>query len=420
MREVQAGERCGAGVLIFVSDLHLVDHASRATFESAPMFEAIRSRLKDHPVGDDPVKLVLLGDIFELLKSGVWLKRDIRPWSAPTRELWVAAAEILRDIVAEPSNAHFFEQLQRLRSDFNVELEYIPGNHDGLLADEECRGLRQLLRNLVPGLPGKADEAFRDWVADEAHGVVAEHGHQLDSFNVRNVKSGRFVPGDAVVVEMLVGLPHEVATRRNADEFGSEFEFLHEMDNVEPQNLDGLMRWLEYQMKDVQPNTRRAMQSDVSSALRLCGMRLREAMKAHSSQSLARKALWTLTKHECLTRISVLRFAAWVPTPATSELPEVADRVSEIESTIGDWHVPPDIYIAGHTHSPLQQVFATANGHEMTYLNTGTWRRVQAPVRSRGRVAFREAYHEALVCVHRVALTKQNGRYELKRDVRGR
>lgn len=409
-------------MLIFVSDLHLVDHASRASFQSPPLFRALRSHLRDVDTRADAVTLVLLGDIFELLKSDVWLHEKTRPWDQPGDKLSDAVVQIVRRIHVE--NGSFFEELQHLRTEFDIALEYLVGNHDGLLNDNDIPGARQFLRTLVPGLPGDGDELFKQILADEEHAVVAEHGHELDSFNRRSVKTQRFVPGDAVVIEMLVGLPQEVATERGSkcpgtDQFGDELAFLHEMDNVEPQSLAGLMRWLEYRMENVPQETRSAIEGALSRSLRKCGGSLRAAMKAHGASSLARRVLWTLTVHGFMTRVSVLRRLAKVPTVRRNEMSEMAERLNAIAPTFQFWQTRPDLYIAGHTHTALQQGFASATGQGMTYLNTGTWRRVQSPVRSLGRVAFGESYQESLVCVHRVALAQKNGRYELKRYVRG-
>jgi UDP-2,3-diacylglucosamine pyrophosphatase LpxH len=409
-------------MLIFVSDLHLVDHGSRASFQSPPLFAALSSRLKEMDTSKDPVSLVLLGDIFELLKSDVWLREKVRPWGEPSQKLSDVCIEILRKI--ETENKLFFVELQRLRTEFGVALEYLPGNHDSLLGDKDVAGPRQLLRKLIPGLPGQGDELFSQVLADEEHGVVAEHGHELDNFNRRSAKTKRFVPGDGVVIELLVGLPQEVAIHRGSnspaiDQFDEEFMFLHEMDNVEPQSLVGLLRWLEYRMEDVPVKTKRAIEKALSRGLTTCVGRLRVAMKAHGAAPLARKALWALTFHRAMMRLSVLRKVAKLPTVPANEMSEVAERVGVIVPTAYLWRAPPDLYVAGHTHTPLQQAFATTTSQQMTYLNTGTWRKVHSPVRSLGRVAFHDSYQETLLCVHRVALAEKNGRYELRRYVRG-
>jgi len=408
-------------MLIFVSDLHMVDHPKRESFRPEPMFEAIRSRLHDVDTAQDPVTLVLLGDIFELLKSDVWLDRDVRPWDRPSQSLALAAMSVLQGIRDNAGNAGFFQGLQELRREFGVSLVYLPGNHDGLLADAQVPGLRAMLRQLIPGLDGNGDEAFRNFLVDEQHGVVAEHGHQLDSFNRPTAKSKRFVPGDAVVIEVLVALPRYVREARHApSEFAEEFDFLHEMDNVEPQDLSGLMRWLEFWLQDCQGVDRASWEDSVAIGLRQCAARLKDAMRANGAQRLVGKVLQAFTSHWLFTRVALLRKLARIPTGAGNEFAQVAKRVGIIAPWCEKWAAPPDLFIAGHTHVPLQQVFSTARGQQITYLNTGTWRRVQSPVRKFGRVAFREAYHEALVFVHRRTLAAQNGRYELRRYVRGR
>ena len=405
-------------MLIFVSDLHLADHPDRSSFKAEPMFRAIRSAVAEAKTHGDSVKLVLLGDIFELLKSGVWFEKKVRPWSPPGRDLKFAAWRVLRRIYREPQNKLFFEELQVLREESGVELDYCPGNHDGLLADKDVPGLRARLRRMIPGLPGVGDEPFSPTFIDEAHGVVSEHGHQFDGFNRRAVQSGRFVAGDAVVVEMLVGLPRKVAGLRELDEFDAELEFLHEMDNVDPQTLAGLLAWLEFRMLEKSPEWRTVWESDVADALKLCGRSLRDAMKAHGAQGLARKALWTLTCHRIFTRISFLRKLARLPSPPSDELSEVEGRIASMAPTFTGWSKPPDVFVAGHTHSPLDKPFQTAKGLKMTYLNSGTWRRVQKPVRSLGPVAFSETFDGALVCVYRRDMLAAIGnRFELMRDM---
>lgn len=404
-------------MLIFVSDLHLVDHPGRASFRGDLMFQAIRATLATVDVERDPVTLVLLGDIFELLKSSVWFEKDVRPWSPPNDELVVAALKVLCNIKEQEECKLFCTGLQALHTDFKVTLQYYPGNHDGLIDDMELPGLRSKLREMIHGLQGIGDERFVSPLVDAVHGVVAEHGHQYDGFNRRAVKSGRFVAGDALVIELLVGLPRAVAMSCGIDEFGPELTFLHEMDNVEPQSLDGLMRWLEFKMLDKDKSWKKVWEGEVSKALKTCGRRLRDAMKANSSEALARKAFWTLTRHSAFTRVSVLRKLACLPAIPSDEFAEIEDRMSAIEPTTEDWLQPPDVFVAGHTHAPLIEAFQTAKGLKMTYFNSGTWRRVYSPVRSLGNVAFVKSFRGALVCVHRLDLLSQTGiRAQLKTD----
>lgn len=407
-------------MLIFVSDIHLADHPSRGSFRPGPLFSAIRVKVKEAAARGDRTTLVLLGDIFELIKSSKWPQSGVRPWHHPDQSLLDTATEVLRAIRAEPANAPFFDEIRALQVEHGIGLRYLPGNHDGLLSDAACGPLRQLLRESLPGLQGAGTDEFDIRFVDADHGVIAEHGHLLDPFNRRSKRSGRFVPGDAVVVEMLVGLPRLVAaSHAGLDEFSDELAFLHEMDNVEPQSLSGLMRWLEFQLNDVRAVDRSTWEAVFAGALRQASQDLMQAMRANSSQSLARKALWTMTVHRAMTRFSLLRKLAKLPEVPSTELPAVAARVGTLLPLTTEWPHPPDVYVAGHTHEPRHQAFATTAGDSMTYLNTGTCRRVQVPVRTHGTVAFQEVYREALVCVHRRQYADSLGRYELARHVRG-
>ncbi len=49
------------------ADLHLVDHPGRASFKVPPFLGVVRSIAERNDNRDDAIKLVLLGDIFELL-----------------------------------------------------------------------------------------------------------------------------------------------------------------------------------------------------------------------------------------------------------------------------------------------------------------------------------------------------------------
>lgn len=407
-------------MLIFVSDLHLVDHPGRASFKVPPFLGVVRSIAERNDNRDDAITLVLLGDIFELLKSDAWHRHSIRPWSMPGAQLSAVTCEILRGIRRE--NPDFFVGLCELQQDHGVSLAYLPGNHDALVGDPEVSGVRSLLRSLLPGLDGDGEQPFALMLLDEEHGVYAEHGHELDSFNRRFGATGRFVPGDAVVVELVVQLPIEVARESGAgdalsEQFDPQYAFLHEMDNVEPQTLDGFMRWLEYQMYDVAD--RRSAEGAIARALRRCADNLRAAMKAHGASALARRTLRVLVSHRAFTRMPVLRTLAKLPVTAPTEMSAVAGRVRVIGGARHVWTRPPDLYVAGHTHVPLERGFATVDGHRMIYLNSGTWRRVQAPALSGGRVVFHESYQETVLCVHRTRLAATKGRYELRRYARG-
>lgn len=407
-------------MLIFVSDLHLVDHPGRASFDATPFLRTLRSIVEQCDLRQDPVKLVLLGDIFEILKSDAWHRREVRPWRANNAQLSKITCQILRRICRR--NASFFAGLRDLHRDYGMPVVYVPGNHDALIGDPGVSGARALLRSRIPGLEGQRDEAFKPMLLDQEHGVCAEHGHELDGFNRREQAKGRFVPGDAVVIELLVGLPIELAKIRGSvtplvAQFDVQYEFLHEIDNVEPQTLRGFLRWIEYQMHDV--GGRKHLEAALCEAVHRCGASLRSVLKAHRANLWAFVALCILTSHKLFTSMPALRVLALLPKLTSAKMSAVRKRVAVLGAAARTWEQPLDLYVAGHTHVPLRQGFATRCGRRMTYLNSGTWRRVQAPALSGGQVVFQSSYQESVLCVHRICLAKTKGRYELRQYARG-
>src|SRR5207245_2687260 len=157
--------------LILVSDLHLADSRDRSSFDDVTFLRGVHACVKACPDGEKPT-LVLLGDIFELLKSTRWLLGNIRPWHPPTPKLAEVAVLIL-DEIARLYPA-FFDGLRELHDTGQIELVYVPGNHDALLADEGGGPTRAKLRALLP-VQGSGEEPWRATYPDAAHGVYAEH-----------------------------------------------------------------------------------------------------------------------------------------------------------------------------------------------------------------------------------------------------
>ncbi len=114
-------------MLIFVSDLHLADTVERSTFDTWSFLQQlIRIMERALDTGVEKVTLVLLGDIFEILKSKKWIERQVRPWETVTQDHIDTVALIFDAIVA--SNPQFFAGLSKLAADYSFfRIEYVPG-----------------------------------------------------------------------------------------------------------------------------------------------------------------------------------------------------------------------------------------------------------------------------------------------------
>ncbi|MBW2018366.1 MAG: metallophosphoesterase, partial [Deltaproteobacteria bacterium] len=216
-------------MLVAISDIHFVDgtagehnlpfSAFNSVFLSDICALASEKDAKE-------VKVLLLGDIVDLIRSTKWfdVKPEDRPWGKrglsdiPTpRKRSVTEKQCLK-ILGEASqrslekenppsslpkdtvlykNWKTFKLFRELGSHLSescgreipVEVIYIPGNHDRLcnLYPSVRDAIRQALgvsvtKDTVEGDPS-AEWWYRSNYFDETHGVYARHGHQYDIWN---------------------------------------------------------------------------------------------------------------------------------------------------------------------------------------------------------------------------------------------
>lgn len=167
-------------MLLFVSDLHLEDSPRQFTIPLERFVCTLNLACRRaRRAGVAEITLVLLGDIFELLKSSRWWKEpSLRPWQRGQPEaIRQRCAEIFQGVV--DVNSRFFEGLRTLVAKHGVRLLYLVGNHDLLMGVKAGEDARQILREQLPGL------AIHDStiLLDPLHEVVAKHGQEWDPVN---------------------------------------------------------------------------------------------------------------------------------------------------------------------------------------------------------------------------------------------
>jgi UDP-2,3-diacylglucosamine pyrophosphatase LpxH len=301
-------------MLVIISDLHFVD--GTAGEHNLPVdafrdvfFEDIIALAKDKNAKE--VKLLLLGDIIDLIRSEQWFAKrggqfDLadRPWgmrglgdvhqavefgekpaNTPTEQ---RCLDILGRFPADrkkPSRKEdtvlyknwetfaLFRGLKRhlrrrLRSPrLPVDLIYVPGNHDRLVnlypavRDEVQRILGLTVDgNTVLGDPNK-EWVYRTDFMDTRYGVYARHGHQYDPYNFavgedhsleRHLQA---TIGDVVTTEFAVKIPWQLAQirKKNKDITPGLIKSLKDMDNVRP--LSQVMEWFYYRIRDEDRNS---------------------------------------------------------------------------------------------------------------------------------------------------------------------
>ena len=131
-------------MLVFISDLHFVD--GTAGEHNVPVdgfrmfFETLASKVdwlsKQNRMIEE-IKIVFLGDIFDLLRTEMWFKfeKNERPWGNDAEKI-EAHAKTIFDALVRKNKATFDLLKGDLKNSFGFPVEpqriYIPGNHDRL------------------------------------------------------------------------------------------------------------------------------------------------------------------------------------------------------------------------------------------------------------------------------------------------
>jgi UDP-2,3-diacylglucosamine pyrophosphatase LpxH len=207
-------------MLVIASDLHLTDLPSSVRTDMSRLLSRIRALAAlNKERGLDPMRVALLGDIFDLLHSQKWITNGVRPWETAT-DLHRAT---VRDIYLDIKRYHddFFHGLRDLKSDYaDLQLFYIPGNHDRVINIE----MGDLARaRLHEDIPFEADgHNFQDTLIFHEYRTIGRHGHELDPRNIYAME--RAAIGDFIVIDILEKLPNLIASAMELNNVSSRGE----------------------------------------------------------------------------------------------------------------------------------------------------------------------------------------------------
>lgn len=395
-------EKNGSPMLVLISDLHFMDGSAGVDNLEAGVFRRMLGDMADRAreAKAKEVKIGLLGDIFDLIRSEFWF--DIpyahRPWGDEPSE--AHAIEAFEAIVAR--NAETFEILSGSLADqfdFPVEPEriYVPGNHDRLCA--VYPSLRSRSREVLGMEPG--DHAFPPVLVDVDHGTYARHGHEFDPYNYEGapvfgglgdtpaeLMACAATPiGDVIASEFASKLP--IVLRRNLKEAGTPgdalVDKLRELFDVRP--LGAIVDWLELQRMR-QP---KALEKVINESMRECAEDF--GQNPFVSNWIEEHDDWTnpfdlADKLQML--YGILRSVSFTGMEAVLNLARDTSASGEAgypEMARADFaHLDKDPYLReailyavyGHTHTPEQAAVSVigegATERERVYVNTGTWR----------------------------------------------
>jgi UDP-2,3-diacylglucosamine pyrophosphatase LpxH len=416
-------------MIALLSDIHFCDASAQIGNVATPIFATVLhevyararkiARGRDNPVRLD---LVLLGDIFDLLRTERWFEDasgatvplSDRPWAtaAALGEGPVSPAVAARArAILEESIAASKDSLATLRGERRlappgvvVRRIYIPGNHDRLYLHDAA--LRERILGALGAVDGtglSSEGIFLHRLQMPEYGLLARHGHEWDFWNFPSFRASarpseytdaEYLPtpiGDAVTTELAVRLPYELRRRLLADKAFApeEVERVHDLmkriEDVRP--LMSAFHWSFYEIQ-----------------------RLGAMMDPVQAGALERAFNDTL--HTIATEFRQLEFyRAWVDRcrdPVHFGLATLLRILLVAMETLGDrlggvamqfdrllaGYSPHDaaregarrealdavgttgtrIVIYGHTHAPAQFALRAAEKTEDVYLNTGTYR----------------------------------------------
>lgn len=416
-------------MIAFISDLHFSDGTAIAGNVTPEAFSlacrelhelaAEVARARNRPTRLD---LVLMGDIFDLLRTERWFEDRAgdpvplaeRPWGTPEAlvtggvDARVAARgrAMVDEIVEMNADALAMLRGEGERPPEGVEVRriYIPGNHDRLyLLDEGIRARILGALGAVDG-PSVGEEGFHlHSIERPDHGLIARHGHEWDVWNFPAYERGRepcsLTPadyvatpiGDAVTTEMAARLPYELARRLREERcFAPDLarrihDHFKRIDDVRP--LFASFHWayhaaerLGAQLERTQARALRVALDDTVRCL------------ARSFRQLDFYQAWMERRHTpChLDTAELLKVVLWGMSQINAPLRKVAELV---ESALAGWN-PIDaarrgseredlsrvgseemrFVVYGHTHHAVQIPLRAGTKTQDVYLNTGTYR----------------------------------------------
>ncbi len=374
-------------MLVFLSDVHLTDGSSGQTIKDTAfkIFADNLCKLADTVKPLEEVRLVLLGDIFDIIRSARWLSGSVRPWdpAGPAQEKIIR--QILQGIIT--SNQQSLAILRDLRQyaaqkKVPFDITYVIGNHDWVINRyPRCRGMAAKALGIATG-----NDSFPSELFEPSYKIFARHGDIYDKFNYSGNRNASSI-GDAIVIELLNRYPQTVEDSLSVlvaqgavtdDEKKSITTLLKELDNVRPL-LDAPSWVLMVAKKTENAAARHAIETAwdacVDAFFRVPFIKDQDKLFWPDTIDLLQIALQlsSHTSKKLLEKVAELK-EAWFPAKIEGAYHQHAFAEQKVRSGEASF------VLYGHTHDhlivPLDQVPLPGGlTQDKVYFNTGTWRK---------------------------------------------
>lgn len=375
-------------MLMFLSDVHLTDGSSGETIKPTAftIFADQLKKIVDTAYPLQEVRIVLLGDIFDIIRSTQWLAASVRPWDPESDAQREVVEKILTRILA--NNADSLSIFGELRDYFKgkgvpFQVDYIIGNHDWLV--NRYPSCRSLVAEVL-GVPSGTAPLFPCELFEPTYKVFARHGDIYDKFNHMGDRNASSL-GDAIVIELLNKYPQMVeagmtslATRNKVTprEQQKVTELLKELDNIRP-ILDApswvLMVMNKCENQAVRQLIEKSWEKCVDEFFEIPFIKEQDIPFWPDTIDLLQVALHlsSRTSKKLLEKVTELK-DRFIPSKIEGDYHEKAFSEPKVRSREANF------VLYGHTHDqlviPLDQEPATEESvQDKVYFNTGTWRK---------------------------------------------
>lgn len=350
------------------------------------------------------IDLVLAGDIFEITRSALWLKDDLRPYINinAVKEGSRLEKRVLDILDAIENDSIVCQILSLFRNisgviGIEVKIHFVPGNHDRLL---NCTpAIRRRARVMLGML--QSDEKFSNIYLhpkDDHPNVLVRHGHEYDPVNFGMDIHGMeafpvYLPikayedanvGDFFTVDIATRLPIEFKKIYSLEQIafdeklGLIYERLIEFDNVRP--ASALLNFLLTTPGVTKKESWRILEPVVIQILnswaqnRNLSLLINDIPKKHTK--IGYLIGWFVG-----SGITIKNIPFWVINifiRLFSKRVKMSSQVVLIrkEEVFSDHSTAIHCLVMGHTHVPEVKLIAVEDGIEKYYINTGAWRKM--------------------------------------------
>jgi len=267
-------------MLIIISDLHISDE-STATNVHPTAFDLLCKEISTVVKGKEDIKeirIVLLGDIFDLVRTDYWLRKNIpmseRPWGGTLDNktgmndnadiIEKQFQDILNDVLNTQSAKALIKMLNDVsknNSNIYTKVTYLIGNHDRVFNNYESlkNKVRTELVDVTKNNTQNDLVEFLNILYTPEYGVQARHGHEWDEnchgwhflTNVLQpgLEIGRFdrtvynvmALGEVITAELMGGIVYRASQKIDDPVFIGN---LKDANNVRP--MTDVFLWLEW------------------------------------------------------------------------------------------------------------------------------------------------------------------------------